>query len=502
MKKKLCIIIALLCCYHLNGMKAQNQADKQMKQAQLCLDNKEYTKARSLYLYAFKAFTANGQYEKSIQCGVQTAALYHRENLYKEAFDQLRETDQTISSCEQTGHRSRPDLRYATTKERLNIYTKLKKAPNAKDQLSRLAELAKASNNDSLQNDLLYTQANHYYTFGMTAQGDEAINKLVAQYRSNKQYDKLLDCYRSLIGFARRSGNATMISRAYEQFIGWKDSVNVLKAQDELDALKQECAQKQSTIDEKENSLKNRQYIIFGLCLLAVILAAALILGGIVLLRFIILTRKQKQAITIANEHNELKNGFIRNISAQISPTLDKIDSSLPAVKALKDFITHIEVLSGLESQLSEPCEMQENNIATFCNGLAKQTEGKTKEGVTIVVNAPKLGMSVNTEMLEHVLLHLLDNAAIYTPAGGKITLDYKKRGAHTHQFIVSDTGKGIDEAKRSQLFKPFTEIKDLTQGDGLGLPICALMTTRMNGTLTLDEGYTKGARFIVELHT
>ena len=121
---------------------------------------------------------------------------------------------------------------------------------------------------------------------------------------------------------------------------------------------------------------------------------------------------------------------------------------------------------------------------------------------MSLVVNAPKLRITVQPELLEHVLLHLLENAAVYTPAGGKITLEYKKRGAHSHQFIVSDTGCGIEVEKRARLFQPFAEVRDLTQGDGLGLPICALMATRMNGALTLDEGYTKGARFVLELHS
>lgn len=50
-------------------------------------------------------------------------------------------------------------------------------------------------------------------------------------------------------------------------------------------------------------------------------------------------------------------------------------------------------------------------------------------------------------------------------------------------------------------IFKPFTEVKDLTLGDGLGLPICSLIATKMNGSLTLDTGYSKGARFVLELH-
>ena len=125
----------------------------------------------------------------------------------------------------------------------------------------------------------------------------------------------------------------------------------------------------------------------------------------------------------------------------------------------------------------------------------------KTKPDVTCSVNAPKLSAPINVEHLERVILHLLENAAKYTPEGGKIILDFKKRGAHTHQFIVTDTGCGIAEEQRENLFKPFAQVKELTQGDGLGLPICALIATKMNGSLSLDSSYTKGTRFVLELH-
>ena len=144
---------------------------------------------------------------------------------------------------------------------------------------------------------------------------------------------------------------------------------------------------------------------------------------------------------------------------------------------------------------------MQEKNIATFCEDVMDKIRGKVQDNVTLTVNAPKLAVKIAPEPLELVLLHLLENAAYYTPAEGKIWLDFKKRGAHTHQFIITDTGCGVSDEKRELIFKPFSEIKDLTQGDGLGLPICSLLAAKMNGNLTLDAAYTKGARFVLELH-
>ena len=291
------------------------------------------------------------------------------------------------------------------------------------------------------------------------------------------------------------------MARTYDKYILWTDSVKALTAQDELNVLKKKYDESLATIQEKDDSLSAKQYIIIGLCVLAAILAAVLIFGAIVLLRFIVLTRKQKKAIGIANEHNELKTKFIQNISAQMEPTLDTLDASLPGVKALHTFSNHIQELSELENTLSEPYEMQEKNISAFCEAIMDKIKGKTREDVSLAVNAPKLNVKINTEQLERILLHLLENAAEYTPAGGKIWLDFKKRGAHTHQFIVSDTGCGVPEEQRENIFKPFTEVKDLTLGDGLGLPICSLIATKMNGSLTLDTGYSKGARFVLELH-
>ena len=204
----------------------------------------------------------------------------------------------------------------------------------------------------------------------------------------------------------------------------------------------------------------------------------------------------------MANEHNKLKTLFIQNISAQMEPTLATLDNRQPGVQALRSFAQHIQELSDLEQSLSEPYETEEKNVNTFCEEVIGKIQKGNKTDLTLSVNAPKLGIRICPEPLEHILLHLLENAVRYTADGGKVTLDFKKRGAHTHQFIITDTGCGISEEQRGNLFKPFSEIKDLTQGDGLGLPICSLMAIRMNGNLTLDENYTKGARFVLELHT
>ena len=480
---------------------AQERGNDFEKQARASLSQKDYIRARYLFLQAYNAFAANEQYAQATECGVQAAALYHRENYYNEAFDLLYSVERTIIGGEQKTGKEMPALRYPVTRERLRMYIKLRKTASAKEQLSKLEGWAKAAKVDSLSTNLLYTQANYYYTFGMNAQGDQAFKHLVEQYAQQADYDKAEACYQELIGMSRRSGNTSMMARVYSNYMAWHDSIANIKAQQAYNALKTQYDSSLQTIGEKDDALAARRYTIVGLCILAAILAGALVLGGIVLLRFIALNRKQQKSIRTLNEHLALKTQFISHISAQMQPTLDTLDANLPAVQALQAFTAHIEELSALEDTLGEPYELEETNVATFCERVADEVRSQVQEGVALTVNAPKLNVRINAEHVSKVLRHLLLNAAKHTPAEGKIWLDFKKRGAHTHQFVVTDTGCGIAEDSRANLFKPFTAVRDLTQGDGLGLPICSLEATKMNGSLTLDPSYNKGARFILELH-
>jgi signal transduction histidine kinase len=183
-----------------------------------------------------------------------------------------------------------------------------------------------------------------------------------------------------------------------------------------------------------------------------------------------------------------------------MEPTLKKLDGKKPEVKALMDFARDIQMLSDVENS-TENVELEEMPILPMCEALMDEIRNRVKSDVVVTLNVPKTEAKINKTYVEYVLRHLLRNAAEYAPEGGKVTLDYKKRGPHSHQFLVTNTGDVIPEEKRDDLFKPFREIKDLTDGDGLGLPICKQMALKMNGDLEIDPTFTKGMRFVLNLH-
>lgn len=498
MRKKLVIIgmSLLVCCALIHAQEAGKNELQERAESEYAKGNS--IAARALYIKAFESYVNNGKLKQGVDCGVKANKLYYeKENLYKEAFDLLRRIDQTIEAKGQGANKSA--LHYWTSKERHLMYMKMRKLESAKEQMGNMENHATAANDASVNNDLLYTKTIYYYTIGQTDKGNATFKEMADQLTASKEYGKVDEVYQTLIANGRKSNSANLVAESYKSYLAWKDSASALALADTVGVLKKQIADNEAEIEEKDSSLTARQVTIVGLSILAAVLAVVLVLGALALLRSTYLTRKQKKTINSLSENNALQAKFISNISAQLSPTLQKLDKNVPEVKALQDFSEHIQTLSELESNTGT-AEKVDVQVSSLCDGLMDQIRNKVKSGVNLKVDAPKMTASINKEYVSHILLHLLHNAAIYTPADGHIALEYKKRGAHKHQFLVSNTGSTIPEEQREEVFKPFREVRDLTQGDGLGLPICKQMAMKMNGDLDIDPAFTKGVRFVLHL--
>jgi len=512
-------LVVILCFSTFGNMNAQTtqtkaSATELMSQGKAKLGQKEYVTARYLYKQAYRAFAAEGNYAKAVECGIQTGALYMREHYTKESLDLFLEMEWMITSAEEKLGKPMPELRFSVSNERLQVYSRMKASERAKNELNKLEEFAKQANNDSLNRVKLYSEAEYYYAFGLNSQGNAAIQKLINRYKETKEYDKATEVYKDIIEKAKEKNNTALASLAYDRYIQWTDSVKDLKAKDELDVQIKKYEDSLQVINEKDDTLSTRMYIIVGLCILSAILAGVLIFLAIVLLRFIARNRTLKKGIETANEHNMLKSEFIHNISGQMAPTLDGISDSAneivdkvpeqagqiqTRVGALQKFCDNIQELSVLENSLAEPYETSDIDVNSFCEMTMDKVREYIRPGISVSVNAPSLKIKTNQEQLEHILLHLLKNAALHTESG-YIILDFKRRGARIFQFVITDSGSGIPEELRENLFRPFTSMRDLSQGDGLGLPICSLIATKLNGSLSLDTSYNKGSRFVLEL--
>jgi len=496
-RKTFLLILSVFFCCAVSGQ--QSGKSELEERAEAVNSDVDIAKARSLYIHAFNDYISKNQVRQGVGCGVKATALYYRENFYKEAFDLLRRIDQVITASDQSAA-AKSAQHYLATKERMQMYIKMKRSPSAQEQLNIMEGLANASGDESVKNDLLYNKAIFYYTFGQNAQGNAVFREMAGKLTAEKEYDKVDEVYKTLIANGRRSNSANLVAQSYSSYMAWKDSVTAIKHVAETDSLKQLIATHEATIEEKDSSLSGSHAIIATLGVLAAALAAALVALAFVLMKYIVQTKKQKKTIRLANESNALKAKFISNISAQLEPTLNKLDKRIPEVKAMMDFTKHVQTLSELENNTDMEITLEDTQIQPFCETIIDGFRSKVGNGVTLKVVAPKMVAKINREYVTHILNHLLGNATEYTGDGDVITLEFKKRSAHSFQFIVSNTGTTMDESLRENVFKPFAQIKDLTTGDGLGLPICKQMAVKMGGDLDLSTEFTKGTRFVLSL--
>jgi signal transduction histidine kinase len=120
------------------------------------------------------------------------------------------------------------------------------------------------------------------------------------------------------------------------------------------------------------------------------------------------------------------------------------------------------------------------------------------------VSSDPSLTVMADREKLRQIILNLLSNAIRYTPSGGQITLTSSAVSDSEVEICVEDTGPGIPEPRRAQVFEPFVQLdRSLTQpqeGLGLGLAISRDLARGMRGELKLAASRTGGASFHLTL--
>lgn len=131
---------------------------------------------------------------------------------------------------------------------------------------------------------------------------------------------------------------------------------------------------------------------------------------------------------------------------------------------------------------------------------IAVHQDNAEAKGLALTVAVPPMPLLwLDGNRLRQIMWNLLSNAIRYTDQGQiRLEMEYRPRNL---TLKVADTGVGIPEDIKVQLFRPFTRGKTRRPGSsGLGLAIVHELVTLFGGQIEVDSQESRGTTFTLNL--
>lgn len=123
-----------------------------------------------------------------------------------------------------------------------------------------------------------------------------------------------------------------------------------------------------------------------------------------------------------------------------------------------------------------------------------RQVEVRVQPGLPLVL--------ADVARAREALVHLIDNANRYSPAGQPIVITAERSGDFV-AFSVADRGPGIDSLEQALIFQKFYRGRDqryAVEGTGMGLPIAKAIVEAHGGSIGVTSQLGQGSVFTFTL--
>jgi signal transduction histidine kinase len=201
----------------------------------------------------------------------------------------------------------------------------------------------------------------------------------------------------------------------------------------------------------------------------------------------------------------------IRNVAHRLStalevvrdPELDPADvpsylsKMAEEIRRLSVVCTDLTVFARRDQSITfEPVDVNK-----MIRKILSQSSGVPSGGIKLIeeLEQPAPIVKGNPVQLQQAVARLIENAIDAMPQGGILRIQSRKTGTRV-EIIVQDSGIGMDENVRSQIFRPFFTTK--SGGTGLGLSVVFGIVTHHSGTVDVESGLGRGTTFRFSLPT
>ena len=175
----------------------------------------------------------------------------------------------------------------------------------------------------------------------------------------------------------------------------------------------------------------------------------------------------------------------------------------------LLSIINDVLDVSKISNDMEEIVSANYDPAKMFDTAAEMLRANASKKGLIVKVgkprNLPKM-LCGDEKRITQILINLLSNAVKYTEDGTvSFTGEcFENKDQYILCFYISDTGIGIKDEDKENIFDPFHRL-DLRknqniQGTGLGLAIVRKLVEKMNGEINVESVYGKGTTFSVRL--
>jgi two-component system phosphate regulon sensor histidine kinase PhoR len=181
-----------------------------------------------------------------------------------------------------------------------------------------------------------------------------------------------------------------------------------------------------------------------------------------------------------------------------------KINSIREQTKLMEQYILDLLALSHLE-QVPD-LQFTEVNFAALLDNIVKQLQPKANgKNLTFTLNViPNLpNVQGDVDELERALGNLVENAIIYTPDSGSVTVSASCE-ANMVVFSIADTGIGISAEALPHIFEQSFRAREArafhSGGTGFGLAIVKKVIEIHHGRIEVQSTLNRGSTFHVYL--
>ncbi|MDR0977259.1 MAG: HAMP domain-containing histidine kinase [Prevotellaceae bacterium] len=220
----------------------------------------------------------------------------------------------------------------------------------------------------------------------------------------------------------------------------------------------------------------------------------------------------QLQTAFIANITHELRTplngiiGFVNVLASTDDLSKEERRSLMDEVnkngRFLTDMINDLLDYSKIESNSLEykDEEIDVNAVVGDMVQLQNMHLRESKVKVEFVENIPQFRIKIDRTRFMQVLRQLIENALKYTEEGS-IKVGYRHTGdGNFIYFYVADTGCGMDEEERRNIFHRFVKVNHNIRGIGIGLAIIKAIIEHYGGGIGVESRKGEGSTFYFTL--